>query len=140
MRLSKNFTLSEFAVSSSYPELAAAISFSGEDRLKALYLAQVILQPVRDNFGSVTILSGKRSPELNQKVGGSPTSDHLYTPGSGSAAVDFTCANVEDAYMFLKLGLEPYQYGQLILYIDSGFVHVSAPTVKHEGDNWSWNR
>lgn len=42
------------------------------------YLAEKILQPLRDHFGRIRISSGFRSPELNREIGGSPTSFHSH--------------------------------------------------------------
>jgi len=39
-------------------------------------LASQVLQPVRDQFGSIKITSGYRSPELNTAIGGSIYSNH----------------------------------------------------------------
>lgn len=41
-------------------------------------LVENILQPIRDEFGSIRVLSGYRCPELNEKVNGSVTSNHIY--------------------------------------------------------------
>ena len=39
-------------------------------------LAVNVLQPLRNKFGRIRILSGYRCPELNVKIGGSATSNH----------------------------------------------------------------
>lgn len=139
MRLSKNFKIEEFAVSAQYPALAAAIEFTAQDCVKAQLLALLFLQPVRDEYGKVTILSGKRTADLNEFVGGSATSDHLYTPGTTKAAVDFTCEDVPGAFRFLKMR-GPFAFGQLIHYAKSNFIHVSLPTEKHTGEAIEWEK
>lgn len=72
MKLSKNFTLQELTRTSHNVE-----NIPNEDEIYNLTcLVQKVLQPIRDNFGSVTINSGYRSPVLNRKIGGSTTSQH----------------------------------------------------------------
>ena len=39
-------------------------------------LAANVLQPIRNKFGRIRILSGYRSPDVNIKIGGSKTSNH----------------------------------------------------------------
>lgn len=141
-RISKNFTIDEFRVSESYPELAAEIEFSFEDLVKVRMLTTLFLQPVRDEFGRVVITSGKRSPELNQAIGGSANSDHLFPTGGTRAAVDFTCptASMEDVYRFLRLR-GPHTYGQLLHYRKSNFIHVSLPDSEFKvGESWDWEK
>lgn len=82
-QLSENFHASEFH--SRYnpdpplpPEVLPALR----------YLCQQILEPMRDEFGSVTITSGYRPPAHNQAIGGVPDSRHLYGRHPGSPAVD----------------------------------------------------
>lgn len=77
MKLTNNFWLSEFAVSSDYPELAKEITFDDYEKSVVKLLCESVLQPIRDEFGVVHVTSGKRTPELNAKVGGTALSDHL---------------------------------------------------------------
>jgi len=85
MRLSKNFTLSEFTVSQTAerfgidmhpPEIVV-------DNIRNLVKA--CLQPLRDEAGPIYISSGYRPLELNTRIGGSKTSAHV----KGNA-VDFS--------------------------------------------------
>ncbi len=68
--LSKNFKLREFKVSKDYPLMADEIELDYVDVLTLKILCIEIIQPIRDKFGPIEILSGKRSPELNKAVGG----------------------------------------------------------------------
>lgn len=134
--LSKNFMLSEFAVSADHPELAAKITLNEADEIKLFQLCATILQPVRDVFSSTKIISGKRNGELNVAVEGSKNSDHIYW--SVHCAVDFTLpqgGNVSACYNWIKETM-PYAFGQLILYRNRGFIHVSLPTYKHHYECW----
>ncbi len=133
MQLTKNFNLLEFAVSADHPELAARIKFSEAEEIKAYLLCATILQPIRDRYGRVQILSGKRSPALNTAVGGAAHSDHLFE--FVSAAVDFTLlqGKLQDCVLWVE-NMMPYGYGQLILYPKKNFIHASLPTPKHQGE------
>lgn len=77
--ISKNFSYSEFKVSNSYPELAAKIELSELDRYKVFWMVNIFLEPVRDLLDlEVVVGSAKRSPRLNNLVGGMGGSDHLF--------------------------------------------------------------
>ena len=119
MKLSKNFSTDEVCISAECPELARKIVLSEEDIQLAELLARSILQPVRDEFGEISILSWKRSPELNKKIKGASDSDHLY----GTAA-DFVSHihSPEQLFEFIVGSNLPYR--QVILY-PANFVHVS---------------
>ena len=80
-QLSRNFYLDEFLNS----EIALrcgidmSISDNGIIESRLYYLANSVLQPLRDHFGApVTILSGYRPAALNRKVKGADNSAHLY--------------------------------------------------------------
>lgn len=134
-RLTENLWLHEFAVSEDYPELAKLITFTEQDALKAFYLSATILQPIRNRYGIVKNLSGKRPPALNQRVGGAEHSDHLWN--GSSCADDFTLpeGNLKDCYQWIQNAM-PFAFGQLILYPKKNFIHVSLPTPKHWGEHF----
>jgi zinc D-Ala-D-Ala carboxypeptidase len=132
MKLSKNFTLAEYTKSQT--ALRNDIdNIPNDDHLEAAKaLFEKVVQPVRDRFGPTVINSGYRGPELNEKVGGSPSSQHCL-----GQAVDIECpgiANAEIAEWITK----NTDYDQVILEFytpgipDSGWVHVSY---KDNGDN-----
>ena len=56
MKLTRNFSLEEFVVSSEHPDLAKQIQMSEADRVKAKLLAELYLQPVRSNYGKPVII------------------------------------------------------------------------------------
>lgn len=91
------------------------------DRLQ--YLAQNVLQPVRDYFGSpVRITSGYRGPALNRAVGGSPASFHAI-----GAAADIepmsSKFSVRDIFDYIHFNLP---YTELIAEeLPDGWVHVA---------------
>ena len=76
-KLTKDFTLGEFFVSKTDPQLVDQIEITDEIINKLYWLCLFALQPIRDMFGVTQILSGVRSLELNRLVKGSKTSQHL---------------------------------------------------------------
>lgn len=126
MNLTKNFTLAEMTKSET--ALRHGIDNTpGEQEIAAMkLLAEKVLQPVRDHFGKgVKVNSAYRSPEVNQKVGGSRTSDHC----RGQAA-DIEIPGVAN-YDLAKWIVDNLEFRQVILEFytqgvpDSGWVHVS---------------
>lgn len=101
-----------------------------DERAALLYLATVILEPVRAHFGMVVIGSGYRSPEVNAAVRGQPTSQHM----RGEAA-DFEVPGVHNITLanWIRDNL-PNDYDQIIAEFCSvspaepsaGWVHCSA--------------
>ena len=112
MRLSANFTLSEFTKSQTATRKGLDNTPGEEHLANAKELFANVVQKVRENFGVTVINSGYRGPALNEAVGGSSKSQHCK-----GEAVD-------------KLILEFYTPG----IPDSGWVHVSY---KSEGNRKS---
>jgi hypothetical protein len=107
VNLSPHFTLHELTRTSSGLYNGPTI-----DKIRALtVLCATLLEPVRNRFGPVAIHSGFRSAAVNEKIGGSKTSQHM----RGEAA-DFHCldARLEDVmrWIVVESGLN---YGQVIL-------------------------
>lgn len=124
MKLTTNFTLSEFIQSETAVELDINNS-PGVEELEALAnLAVHLLQPLRNLYGQKMVInSGYRSPKLNLAVGGVPGSSHL----KGEAA-DIACTNparLRDCLM--RSGLDFDQCG-----VYKHFVHLS---LKRSGQN-----
>ena len=132
MKLSKNFTLAEYTKSQT--ALRNDIdNIPNDDHLEAAKaLFEKVVQPVRDRFGPTVINSGYRGPELNEKVGGSPSSQHCL-----GQAVDIECPGIANADIAEWISKNT-DYDQVILEFytpgipDSGWVHVSY---KDNGDN-----
>ena len=134
VRLSENFTLSEYTKSQT-AERKGIDNTPGEVHLeRAQALFENVVQPGRDNFGVTIINSGYRGPDLNYAIGGSNTSQHCK-----GEAVDIECPGtpnydvakwIEDNLDFDQLILEFYKPG----IPDSGWVHVSY---KEEGNRKS---
>ena len=119
MRISKNFTLDEFSVSASHPELAKGIPINMRPAIIALVTH--VLQPICDKTGwTCKINSGYRSIELNRAVGGAPASQHM----KGEAA---DCVFMKDKkpvpiIEVMKVGKD-LNFDQMIAY--PTFVHFS---------------
>ena len=125
IRVSKNFALSEMVKSATAERLNVDNSPSDIHLVNLTHLAIHILQPVRDQFGVITINSGYRSPALNAKVGGSKTSQHCN--GQAADFESFSTPNPDLAKWIAK----NLDFDQLILEVydgvnpNSGWVHCS---------------
>ena len=73
--LSEHFKLGEFTKSNSHPEVYNIPSHEAIANLKRVCGWLEVLR--ERSGGPVRINSGYRSPQLNKKVGGAPTSNHL---------------------------------------------------------------
>ena len=76
MRLSKNFTLQELTASNTALRLGIDNTPTKEGIIKLRLLAANLLQPIRNDLGSIRITSGYRSPALSQAIGSSANSQH----------------------------------------------------------------
>lgn len=119
LHLSNNFWLSEFTLSAAAEDNNIHQQFKIELNviINIIYLTNILLQPLREVVGPVSITSGYRCEKVNAIVGGSPSSQHLY----GQAA-DFVCKDFAKAILFIK----NKTFDQLIIY--DSFLHVSLTT------------
>ena len=125
-RISRNFRFSEFTkseVARRYQITNAITSWEVRDNIIAL--VEEVLQPLRDAWDApLFINSGYRCLELNQKVGGVPTSQHVL----GQAA-DVGCSDpLALARLAKKLKLP---YDQMGVY--ATFVHFSYSEDRNRG-------
>ena len=120
--------MEEFSVSASFPKLAKGVPVEYQDEVKALVLN--ILQPICDQTGwTDIILSGYRSPELNEAVGGAGSikkggnisqhtigeaADNLFKDKNGAVPI------IDVLKKVVELGLD---FDQMIAY--PNFVHLS---------------
>lgn len=123
MRLSENFSLEELTASETAARKGIDNTPSEEviDNLKRLAAA---LQEVRAllNHRAILVSSGYRSPELNQAVGGSATSDHC----KGLAA-DFICPSYGTPNDIIRaIAASDLSFKQVIREFDR-WVHLAIP-------------
>ena len=123
MELSKNFTLYELCKSQTAERRGIPNDPDADAIFNLRALADKILQPIRNEYGSFVISSGYRCPELSIAIGSSKDSQHC----KGQAA-DFEVAGVSnyDLAVWIK---ENLPFDQLILECytggNSGWIHCS---------------
>lgn len=85
-RLSEHFVVEEF-------DCHDGTKVMKRDYAGLEYLCKVYLEPLRQRYGTVTILSGFRTKSWNANVGGASRSYHIYTIHDGNdQAADVKCA------------------------------------------------
>lgn len=116
--ISKNFSYSEFEQSEKAEELGIVNVIPTarvRDSIDALVFN--VLQPLRTAWGAELVInSGYRCPELNEAVGGVPTSQHT----KGEAADIATAMPLRMVRKAVEMGLP---FDQMGLY--NTFVHIS---------------
>lgn len=123
IRLSKNFTLNELLLSQTAIQMNRPVEANEEEIENLKRLCVEVLQPIRDEFGPVYVISGLRPLWLNNAVGGSLTSDHLY-----GRAADFNLQGMKarEACIAISRLLPSLPYKQMIQEFNS-WVHISIP-------------
>lgn len=118
MKFSENFTLEELRVTS----MGDKNTPNEEAKTKLLYLANYVLQPIRDRWGVLQITSAFRSQAVNLLAGGSITSQHIL----GEAA-DFipTESNIKEVYRWIVEDSH-IAFGQCI-FEKGEWIHISLP-------------
>ena len=127
MMLAERFTLAEFQHSNTATRLGIENRVPSHlmDNLTALARS---MQKIRDFLGQpILISSGYRCPELNRRVGGSPTSHHRF-----AAAADWICpafGTPLDCARAIEPHIDQWRITQLIAEFaeadGSGWVHTS---------------
>lgn len=108
-QLSGNFYLDEFTRSQTAARLGRQIMPSPDEEANLRRLCRFILQPVREALGPVHITSGLRPSWLNETVGGSKTSQHVF----GQAA-DFVVSGHSPLDVARWIEAEQLPFDQLI--------------------------
>lgn len=127
-RLTTNFTLREL-IHSEYAVRHGIDNMPDEGAFLSLKsLCSNVLQPLRNAFGPIQVMSGYRSPEVNKGIGGSKTSQHMKGEAADLRSIDYMKSTADLVLSIIGLNLP---YDQLILEYyqqnqpHSGWVHVS---------------
>ena len=126
MKLSEDFSYDEL--------IATSTGFSNEPipkvEEKLLYLANYLLQPIRDRWGAIKVSSGYRSIAVNRAVGGSHHSQHTYGEAADIVPVE---ADIKDVYRWivedsrLKFGQAIYEHRGNSTWIHISLVRTNKP-------------
>ena len=124
MKLSQNFSLRELTKSQTAERKGIPNEPSEEHIENLKLLCTKILQPIRDEFGIVSVSSGYRSPDLCVALGSKSTSQHA----RGQAA-DFECYEIANNKLF-EWATKNLTFDQAILEFytgepESGWIHMS---------------
>ena len=117
MRLSKNFTEAELTKTNT--GILNYCNWPESERL--FYLANYLLQPIRDKFGALQISSGYRNEKVNNAVDGEKTSAHLRGMAADFIPLD---APIDQVFEWAKKNLV---YSQVILENKEGkrWIHIA---------------
>lgn len=122
MKLSVNFTLAELFHSNTAAAHGVDNTPDGAaiENLKALVVN--VLQPLRDRVGPLVINCGYRSPQVNERVGGKPNSQHLLGQAADIHSPTFTPLQLAETVRELEL-----PFDQLIVEHVGGsdWLHIS---------------
>ncbi len=124
MKLSQNFSLKELVASQTADRKGIDNTPTDEHIENLKLLCKNVLQPIRDEWGVVSVSSGYRSQALCQAIGSVSTSQHA----RGQAA-DFECYSVDNRELFDWI-TQNLKFDQAILEFydgdpNSGWIHVS---------------
>jgi len=124
MKLSQNFSLKELVASQTADRKGIDNTPTDEHIENLKLLCKNVLQPIRDEWGVVSVSSGYRSQALCQAIGSVSTSQHA----RGQAA-DFECYSVDNRELFDWI-TQNLEFDQAILEFydgdaNSGWLHVS---------------
>ena len=133
MKLSQNFSLRELTKSQTAERKGISNEPTEEHIENLKLLCTKILQPIRDEWGVVSISSGYRSQALCEAIGSKITSQHA----RGQAA-DFECYGVDNNKL-LNWAIENVPFDQAILEFytgdpDSGWLHMSYNEDNNRGE------
>jgi uncharacterized protein YcbK (DUF882 family) len=126
-RLSPNFTLGEFYCKDGTPPPPESVPAIRE-------VCRYMLEPLREKYGSCTVLSGYRHENYNRRIGGARFSQHIYDQTPVSIAVDVrfrkgTPAQWARSMKWRRLAKSIWRRakrGGVGLYVNAGFVHFDS--------------
>jgi len=125
-KLTENFTLGEFIASETAARLSIGVFVDdgGAVHSNLKRLASTVLQPIRDQFGPVSITSGFRPPKLNQAIGAGRKSYHQF-----GLAVDFVAHKAPPKVVGEWVRDSGLDFDKCIVEFDR-WVHIQ---INHEG-------
>lgn len=131
--LSKNLSLAEATKSATAIKHGIANDPTPEHLQNLKELAESVFQPIREHFGvPLAVSSGYRSEALNQRIGGSKSSQHMQGKAVDLDAHIFGGVTNREVFDYIKDNLE---FDQLIFEFgteqEPDWVHVSY----NKGDN-----
>lgn len=125
MKITQNFYLNEFTRSYTADKLGIRNIPDPNHQSNIIILVNKLIQPIRDILTGyrgqdtpITIQSGYRSKELNEKVGGVSDSQHLK-----GQACDFVVHSMELKEVFEIIIASGLQFDQIIL--EPSWIHIS---------------
>ncbi len=127
----KHFTIAELCKSDTADKYGIDNRCKKEHVAKLTALVDNVLDPLREAYGKpIHVNSGFRSPALNKKIGGVPTSDHL----RGMAADITGGSPAENKKLFELIQSLKLPFKQLIDESHFTWVHVSydKDNLKHQ--------
>lgn len=98
-----------------------------EERLvdNAEFMARMILEPIHKRFGAVHVNCGYRDDEHNKRVGGKPTSYHLFKDGRAASDIHVHGCTLVELFDWIRLESK-ISFDKVILEYSKG-----QPTVVH---------
>lgn len=135
MNLTANFPLSDFTKSDTAIRYGISNEPTPEHLVALKRLCEKVLQPARNALGVIRVNSGYRSKALNDRVGGSLTSQHckgeaadIESRTMGNLALAQWIANNCEFDQLILEGYDPKKGP------DSGWVHVSLKASGNRGE------
>ena len=141
-KITDNFWFYEMTDSDRFPHLVEANrteAFNSSDVLSDLYLTCDMLERIREHLGDmpVHISSGFRNKALNDAVGGSHRSQHLYGQAADFFVLHHDMLDVwEDLRRFLINDDGKPMYHQMYFDKERGFIHLGLATGYNDGQHW----
>ena len=137
MKLSDHFSLRELTKSQTGTRLGISNEPDSEHLVNLVALCHNVLEPIRKEFGVVTVTSCYRSPALNKAIGStSEKSQHIF-----GEACDLEAFRAKSNLFVAEWISTSLNFDQLILeYHDesdpfSGWVHVSSKRLQSQNRN-----
>lgn len=109
----KFFSVRECCCSASHPKLVEIPKEGSTIYNNIVFLIQSLLDPIREKLGKpIIVTSGYRPKPLNDAVGGSKTSNHLYGCAADIHTGNNSTDNIKIVYAILELGID---YDEIIV-------------------------